>query len=41
MAGMFSARAWEAAKIIAAGREGLLLAEPEFGRGAISQDRLA
>jgi hypothetical protein len=40
MAGILSARAWEAVKIIAAGRGGLLLAEPEFGRGAISQDRL-
>ena len=40
MAGIFSARAWEATKVIAAGQGGLLLAEPEFGRGAISQDRL-
>ena len=40
MAGIFSARAWEAAKIIAAGRGGELLAEPESDRGAISPDRL-
>jgi len=40
MAGIFSARAWEAAKIAAAGEGGLLLAEPEFDRGAISQERL-
>jgi hypothetical protein len=40
MAGIFSARAWEAARIIAAGRGGELLAEPESDRGAISQDRL-
>jgi hypothetical protein len=40
MAGIFSARAWEAARIIAAGHGGLLLAEPQFGRGAISQNLL-
>ena len=40
MAGIFSARAWESAKAIATGRGGVLLAEPESGRGAISQDRL-
>jgi len=40
MAGIFSARAWEAAKIIAAGHGGLLLGEPQFGRGAISQNLL-
>jgi len=36
MAGIFSARAWEAARIIEAGQGGLLLAEPETTRGAIS-----
>lgn len=40
MAGIFSARAWEAARIIAAGHGDVLLAEPEYDRGAISQERL-
>ena len=36
MAGIFTARVWEAARVIEAGRGGLLLAEPETGRGAIT-----
>ncbi len=36
MAGIFSARAWEAAKIIETGRGGVLLAEPETKRGAVT-----
>ncbi len=36
MAGIFSARAWEAAKIIESGRGGVLLAEPETERGAVT-----
>jgi hypothetical protein len=40
MAGIFSARAWEAARMIEAGRGGLLLAEPETDRGTISPARL-
>jgi len=35
MAGIFTARAWEAARLIEAGRGGVLLAEPETERGAI------
>jgi hypothetical protein len=34
MAGIFSARAWEAARIIEAGQGGFLLAEPQTRRGA-------
>jgi Family of unknown function (DUF6493) len=40
MAGIFSARAWEAARIIEAGQGGTLLAEPETERGAISAETL-
>jgi hypothetical protein len=40
MAGIFSARAWEAAKIIEAGQGGLLLAEPETERAAITADTM-
>jgi hypothetical protein len=40
MAGIFSARAWEAVKIIEAGQGGILLAEPETERGAISTETL-
>lgn len=40
MAGIPSARAWEAAKLISSGRPARLLAEPESERGAISPDRL-
>lgn len=40
MAGIFSARAWEAARIIEAGHGGLLLAEPQSSRGAITPDCL-
>jgi hypothetical protein len=36
MAGIFSARAWEAGRMIEAGRGGVLLAEPETERGTIS-----
>jgi uncharacterized protein DUF6493 len=36
VAGIFSARAWEAARLAGAGQGGLLLAEPETERGAIS-----
>ena len=38
MAGIFSARAWEAARIIEAGRGGYLLAEPHTRRGTITLD---
>ena len=41
MAGIFSARAWEAARIIEAGQGGLLLAEPQTRRGAITLDAMA
>lgn len=45
MAGIFSARAWEACTLIAAGDSGPLLAEPEFTDGTIGHavllDRLA
>jgi hypothetical protein len=40
MAGIFSARAWEAARIIASGQGGTLLAEPETDRGTITADTL-
>ena len=40
MAGIFSARAWEAARLVEAGRGGVLLAEPETERGAISGQTL-
>lgn len=40
MAGIFSARAWEAAKIIETGLGGILLAEPETERGAITAPTL-
>ena len=40
MAGIFSARAWEAGRMIESGRGGLLLAEPETDRGTISPERL-
>ncbi|HET7015307.1 MAG TPA: DUF6493 family protein [Streptosporangiaceae bacterium] len=40
MTGIFSARAWEAAKLIEAGRGGVLLAEPETERATISHDCL-
>jgi Family of unknown function (DUF6493) len=40
MAGIFSARAWEAARIIEAGRGGLLLAEPETERGTVTAGTL-
>ena len=40
MAGIFSARAWEAARLIQAGRGGVLLAEPETERGAITAQTL-
>lgn len=40
MAGIFSARAWEAARLIEAGRGGVLLAEPETERGAITAQTL-
>ncbi len=40
MAGIFSARAWEAAKVIQAGQGGVLLAEPETERGAITAGTL-
>ena len=40
MAGIFSARAWEAARLIEAGRGGVLLAEPETERGAITAETL-
>jgi hypothetical protein len=40
MTGIFSARAWEAAKLIEAGRGGVLLAEPETDRATISHDCL-
>jgi hypothetical protein len=40
MAGIFSARAWEAGRIIEAGQGGVLLAEPETDRGAISAETL-
>ena len=41
MAGIFSARAWEAAKVIQAGQGGVLLAEPETERGAITPASIA
>ena len=41
MTGIFSARAWEAARLIESGRGGLLLAEPETERAAISAAGLA
>ena len=40
MAGILTARIWEASALVAAGRPAELLAEPEFGRGAISPDGL-
>ena len=40
MAGIFSARAWEAARLIEAGQGGVLLAEPETERGAITAQTL-
>jgi hypothetical protein len=40
MAGIFSARAWEAAKVIQSGHGGVLLAEPETARGAIRTETL-
>lgn len=40
MAGIVSARAWEVARIIEAGHGGLLLAEPQTSRGAITPDCL-
>ena len=40
MAGILTARIWEASALVAAGRPAELLAEPEFRRGAISPDRL-
>ena len=40
MAGIFSARAWEAARIIETGQGGVLLAEPQTERGAISAETL-
>jgi Family of unknown function (DUF6493) len=40
MAGIFSARAWEAATIIEAGQGGVLLAEPETDRAAITASTL-
>ena len=40
MAGILTARIWEASALVAAGQPAELLAEPEFGRGAISPDRL-
>jgi hypothetical protein len=40
MAGIFSARAWEAAKIIESGQGGALLAEPETERGAVTAGTL-
>ena len=40
MSGILTARIWEASALVAAGRPAELLAEPEFGRGAISPDRL-
>jgi hypothetical protein len=40
MTGIFSARAWEAARLIEAGRGGVLLAEPETDRAAISHEGL-
>jgi hypothetical protein len=40
MAGILTARIWEASTLAAAGHHVELLAEPEFGRGAISPDRL-
>jgi hypothetical protein len=40
MAGIFSARAWEAAKIIESGQGGVLLAEPETERGAVTAGTL-
>ena len=40
VSGIFSARAWEAARLIAAGHGGQLLAEPETDRAAISPARL-
>ena len=40
MAGIFSARVWEAARVIEAGTGGLLLAEPETRRGAITPESM-
>jgi len=40
MAGILTARIWEASTLAAGGHPVELLAEPEFGRGAISPDRL-
>ncbi len=40
MAGILSARAWEAAKIIESGQGGVLLAEPETERGAVTAGTL-
>jgi hypothetical protein len=40
MAGILTARIWEASALVAAGRPAELLAEPEFERGAISPGRL-
>jgi hypothetical protein len=40
MAGIFSARVWEAARVIEAGTSGLLLAEPETRRGAITPESM-
>ena len=45
MAGILSARVWEACRLVASGRAGCLLAEPEFADGTIGHgtllDRLA
>lgn len=40
MTGIFTARAWEAARLIEAGRGGLLLAEPACDRGTITGECL-
>jgi hypothetical protein len=40
IAGMFSARAWAASRVIEAGQGGVLLAEPETSRAAISRGTL-
>ncbi len=40
MAGILTARIWEACMLISGGRPALLLAEPEFATGAIGPDRL-
>ena len=40
MAGILTARIWEASALVAAGRPAELLAEPEFERGAVGPDRL-